>query len=1201
MLAGRMVINAKSGAERRSYRRYPLSIRVSVRLADGRDAQGRSLDICLGGLLFQPDASSTLLMASLPPHSSVKLTLRTLEQAALTLTATLARRTPSGIGFAFTALDATQLQQIHTLLSNQPARSRSTVPNPESISRCGAVFKHQLAALANLLLEELRKLEHTPDPQRLLATWQVDSQQYLQQFWAKQPESDPESGNIPTGTDSLRLLGEGELALWLAQVSLSQQIEQRHQAALFPLERRLSQLLGVRVAANNNPFAPTALLNALARTLKAQAWPEEYYQTVLNLLMQHSQENLTTLYAALNEVLEQSGVSAAPLAKKAPIRKPPADLPPPPAAETTKPSALPVSHNTYQHFNNLLALQEQFRSIPNQQAPTPVYTQAQLAAQLQHWEPTPQSTDAHTLKEGLLHYLQQADPSGLQPTPADNETLDLTLTAFQELFSDPGFAPELRHLSRRLIAPLTQIALTDKNFFVSVEHPARRMLNTLAQIGRGWSHHEGLGAHTLYGQLTRLTERLGNLQVADPSALEQAVGDFLRYLDREQQQRDMNQQRLLATQKGQERLGRAQQAVISSLNPLLSNRKIPTPIWQLIQYAWKDVLVLVYLQRGSEHESWTQGLTVVRQLLGTESVTRASLEAALGAGLQTIAFDAHRSEQLIAQACAAWLRPQDYPLETSLVSFPNAQCGREGDSACRLASQLQVGDWLEFLAPNGQWVQIRLAWKNNFNLNYLFVNRLGMKARECSLADLTELLRQPGTRVLERESLPLIEQAMYTRMDAIATDVSISARHDALTGLANRKELELRLGDLIHHAKARNETHALAYLDLDQFRLINDLCGHTSGDKLLTEIGNLLSEQVGKAGLLARIGGDEFALLLTDVSLLQATEIVEIQRQNIADYRFKWEAQYYPLHASAGLVMIDAGSHSAQSVLSAADAACYAAKQAGRNRLHVHDTQSAALQQTQMQWIPIIAAALEHKRLHLECQPIVPLGINGHGEHFEVLLRMSDSEGRRLSPGDFLPAAERFQRMPEIDRWVVQTVLEWMQQQTSLDWLEGFSINLSGQSINDPRFLDFLLAEIRNATGIAPEKLCFEATETVAIADLNNAAQAIRAIKELGCRFSLDDFGSGMSSFAYLRKLPVDYLKIDGMFIKHLDQDDTDFAFVKSIHEIAQFMGKKTIAEYVEHEAIATRLRQIGVHYAQGYYVGRPKNLHTLTRNGPTS
>ncbi len=1190
-----MVINAKSGAERRSYRRYPLSVRVSVQLADGREVQGRSLDICLGGLLFQPDTSGVALLATLPAHSTVGLSLRTPEHGNLMLTATLARRTPSGTGFAFAAANTAQLQQLHHLLVNpQTTRSRNTAPDPAPVQRCEAIFKHQLAILAQVLSSELQKLEQIPNAQVLLNTWQAEAQIQLQQFWAKQADEHAEDEGNQLTAGSLRLLDEGELTLWLVQVSLSQQIEQRHQAALFPLERRLSQLLGIRVAANNNPFAPTALLGALVRALKTHDWPSEQHQPVLTLLMQRSQDSLATLYAALNEVLEASGLSAAPLARKASPRK---ALPTPASSAPVPDGQTPVSPHGYQHFSNLMAIQEQLHAPKSAQRAVPVYTQEQLIAQLRHWEPADPMTNAHTLQEGLLEYLQQTSPSGAMPAPADSETLDLTLTAFQELFADPGFAPELRHLSRRLIAPLAQIALTDKSFFTSSSHPARRMLNTLAQVGRGWSHHEGLGANTLYGQLTRLTEQLGNLQATDPEGLERAVGDFLQYLDREQQQRELNQQRLLATQKGQERLSRAQQAVLQALNPLIGHRGIPVPVWQLLQYAWKDVLVLVQLQRGNEQERWTQGLGVVRQLLRAEPATLAALQTALKAGLQTIAFDAHRSEQLIAQACAAWATPKDYPLETNPISFPNAQCTREGDGACRVASQLQVGDWLEFLAPNGQWVQIRLAWKNSFNLSYLFVNRLGMKARECSLADLTELLRQPGTRILEREALPLVEQAMYTRMDAIATDVSISARHDALTGLANRKELELRLENLIHHAKTRDETHALAYLDLDQFRIINDLCGHTAGDNLLTEIGNILSDRAGRTGLLARIGGDEFALLLTDLNLAQATEAVEAQRQTVADYRFTWEGQHYPLHTSAGLVMIDAGSQSAQSVLSAADAACYAAKQAGRNRLHIHDIQSAASQQAQMQWVPIIAAALEHKRLHLECQPIVPLGINGHGEHFEVLLRMSDSEGRKLNPGDFLPAAERFQRMPEIDRWVVQTVLEWMQQQDSLDWLEGFSINLSGQSINDPRFLDFLLAEIRNASRINPEKLCFEATETVAIADLNNAAQAIRLIKELGCRFSLDDFGSGMSSFAYLRKLPVDYLKIDGMFIKQIDRDDTDFAFVRSIHEIAQFMGKKTIAEYVEHEAIATRLRQIGVHYAQGYYVGRPKNLQTLTRN----
>ncbi len=414
------------------------------------------------------------------------------------------------------------------------------------------------------------------------------------------------------------------------------------------------------------------------------------------------------------------------------------------------------------------------------------------------------------------------------------------------------------------------------------------------------------------------------------------------------------------------------------------------------------------------------------------------------------------------------------------------------------------------------------------------------------------------------------------------------AFHDVLTGLVNRSEFERRLNRALVTAKRKRTQHALLYLDLDQFKVVNDTCGHAAGDELLKQIAIILHEQIRGRDTLARLGGDEFSVLLENCPLSKAETIAASLRKVVQGFRFIWEDKVFVIGVSIGVVAIDHTSASTSELLSMADLACYAAKDRGRNRIQVYQEDDAELLKRlgEMNWANRIDTALEQNQFQLYRQTIKALNGAPKGlSHLELLLRLHDG-GEIIAPGAFIPAAERYQRMTAIDRWVITEAFAILS--------EGYfdadciiTINLSGQSLSHEPLFDFVTKQLKKYA-VAPERICFEITETAAIANFHTAIDFIRNIKRLGCHCALDDFGSGLSSFSYLKSLPVDYLKIDGSFICNMPHEPVDRSIVEAINKIGHDIGIKTIAEFVENKGIAKHLERIGVDYVQGYAIDRP-------------
>jgi diguanylate cyclase (GGDEF)-like protein/PAS domain S-box-containing protein len=427
--------------------------------------------------------------------------------------------------------------------------------------------------------------------------------------------------------------------------------------------------------------------------------------------------------------------------------------------------------------------------------------------------------------------------------------------------------------------------------------------------------------------------------------------------------------------------------------------------------------------------------------------------------------------------------------------------------------------------------------------------------------------------------------------------LSYQASHDALTDLINRREFENRVVTALDAIRGKpDDTHALLYLDLDQFKVVNDTFGHSAGDALLRQLSELVQANIRSTDLLARLGGDEFGILLERCSEERAIEVAEKIRGTIEGYRFEWQDSFTTVRCSIGVVMVTSENADVAGLMSSADVACYSAKDMGRNQVHLYKDSDASMRHEEMKWVSRISSAVEEDRLELFFQPIIGIGKeNGTSRgHYELLLRMRDEGGELVSPDQFIPAAERYNLMSTLDRWVIRTALaELADRDAEGEARYTIAINLSGTSLSEDRFLEDVITELEKQK-LPTGAVCFEITETAAISNLSRVVHFMQTLKKLGCMFSLDDFGSGLSSFTYLKNLPVDYLKIDGQFIRNVADDTVDESMVKAIWEVGHAMGIQTIAERVETKQVLEKLGSLGVEFAQGYYIARPTSVRSF-------
>ncbi|HVY82672.1 MAG TPA: EAL domain-containing protein [Steroidobacteraceae bacterium] len=430
-----------------------------------------------------------------------------------------------------------------------------------------------------------------------------------------------------------------------------------------------------------------------------------------------------------------------------------------------------------------------------------------------------------------------------------------------------------------------------------------------------------------------------------------------------------------------------------------------------------------------------------------------------------------------------------------------------------------------------------------------------------------------------------------TELRGLARQMSYQATHDALTGLVNRREFERRLEEAVESGHRGDGQHVLCYIDLDRFKVVNDTSGHLAGDSMLREVAKLLRDAVRDSDTVARLGGDEFGMLLIGCPLEKARQIADDVCRAVADYRFVWKDRIFNIGTSVGLVEISRESGTLEELLAAADSACYVAKKQGTGRVAVYSARDEALARHsgEIQWLQRLQTALKENRFQLYHQPIVPaFGDDGGGPAMEVLVRLRDEEGHEVPPSDFVRAAERYRLMGLVDRWVVQTTLAALGRGAiPIPATRSVAINISGQTLGDTQFLEFVV-ECLDSTGVTPAQVCFEITESAVVANMDHARRFVGVLHGMGCKFALDDFGSGVGSFSNLKNLPMDYLKIDGSFMRNLARDSVNQAMVTAMIKLARTLNFKVIAEQVEDAAALEAARRMGVDYVQGYAIGKP-------------
>ncbi len=824
--------------------------------------------------------------------------------------------------------------------------------------------------------------------------------------------------------------------------------------------------------------------------------------------------------------------------------------------------------------------------------------------------------NAATLLEGELEESseQLGTKGGKAISPIDKQKLDVYDHLFQALLNELMLTPSIKSYLEKIKLPLMALSIQDPNFLDSEEHPARHMLNQLFSLESALDQNKVIKNTQVKALVDQLVARIAQGSITNPDVFAK-VNEELREISQPiVKSRDFNIRRVVEVYEGKQKLEKARQKVQIEIDKRLADKTIPSIISLLLDSGWQHLLVITELN-DNEHGSRQRYLHTLDQLLewyseldnlSDDLLSPIQLEldfidSKLGS-VCTNAFT-HNSimEELTNTLIGTGLPRIRKPLFQILVTSKSAQAVVAAteiiaDSWHLQAEQFVVGDWFTFSPEKQAFEPLKLVWIGELPQVYVFVNRDGYKKQELSKNELAELLETGIVTQIENLDEPLMDRATTTMLQQMQEKLIYSVSHDPVTNLPNRKRFINLLKEQI--LNVNNLKHVLCYLEIEDFRIITNVCGIFGGDQLLIQIAHLISAELGKDGVISRLGDKTFGFLLKNCTPEEGYETTKKIRGLINKTNFIWNDKSYTISVSIGLVPIVENNPNVEEVLQKADTVNISAKRAGHNRIRVYleDDEVLKAQTDIHEWAGRIDRIFAQNRLFARCQMISPIDPEKNNHfHYEILLGVRDEDGSVIPPDKFIPAVERCQRMPEIDRWVVENVFAWILANSSdFDKIGGFAINLSGQSLNSEEFLNFLKDRLA-VQDIPGEKITFEVTETVAAGSLVFTKRFIKEIKQFGCKFSLDDFGTGYSSYSYLKSLDVDYLKIDGAFVKDITNSPTDRVMVNSMNEIARSLNMETIAEYVENMEIHAVLKEIGVDYAQGWGVHKPMPLADLS------
>ncbi len=1056
-------------------------------------------------------------------------------------------------------------------------------------------------------------------------------------------------GSEEKTADEMSLVDEEEFETWLALSEIIAGVENRNHDQLHGLEARLSQMTGKGVNSRNNPLGPAVICHHFHQAINRQEFSHQPAQVLWRTFGKTVAAELRSLYREVNDLLMDAGILpnlvVAPLRPRRPAPRPvpgpeapaealaqpmenragapapahghprhyPAEyadayMAPPPATATTGSKIIDIQE--------LLASRLKPRSAPVESGPPqPPFGLAELEQALADLQRAHDQDRRYPLGSRIDEALRRRHGLHSQ-RPLANKHAKAILLA-QELLStisdDSVVDPRAKEWIQRLEIQLLKMFLSEQDVLADPEHPARDLLNQLGRASIGKVQELNAREQQLVDKIDGIVDRLSEMQHPDRDSFADAAQQLETLLKRQHRLRSTQLKRVLEAAEGQQRLDQARAGVQALLNERFAGRQVPKPVLDLLRLGWRNLLDLAAVRAGPDGEECRDAMTVVEdldRLLDAEAkptdkdLTRSrELLKQIDERLTESRVDAADRSTLLKQLKELLPGPDKPPeRQPERIDFrperpptPPEPDDADPENAhwLGMAKMLDKGSWLLFPAPDGTTQPIKLAWISDNRDRYVFVNRNGQKALEISPGELAEKLHAKQAQMVDQPDQPLVDRTWHGMVQTMHDQLAHQATHDQLTECLNRKEFERQIRLKLGESKLMHTQHIALQIEIDQFRVINNTSGHDAGDQLLQDLARTMRRQLGADGGLARLGGDTFAVLLPRTEPAPGHEVAEKLRRAITDHRTRWKRSKLKATASIGLVSIDRASESVSQVLNQMDSACSAAKDAGRDRVKSYqiDDQELSQRDRAMALVTELESALDSDRIELYGQRILPLSPGADGKHhFEVLCRMRAKDGSLVLPDEFVPAAEAYGRIHFLDEWVFRRAFAMLTESPLKSKVARLSLNLSAKTFGRPRFLAFV-QRLFEETGLEPSKICFEITETAAISNLSRCTDFLRELRYLGCRFSLDDFGTGLSSFSYLKHLPVDYLKIDGSFVKDIASSTADYGLVRTINEIGHFLGKETVAEYVESEEVLEHLREIGLDFAQGFAIEEPRPL----------
>ena len=1202
------------GSDRRRFERFEIKLPGKIGALDGPAVPCEVRDYCSGGMLVQllagPNSAHAFDIDEMVALSTFLLT--DAGRRGIQIKAIVAWVNDRHLGVRFKKPSTAIVDTLgrHDQLVRKASNTGMVAPKANSEGRCLAKIRHVAQGSLPALMRELlgQTLEHlldtadrvTSDADRQQVYGDLSSLERLRNqdllirevlSQALDPALDDKSPDDDS-TGELALVDTDDFERWLEASRAANLLERKFNVRLAALGSRLAAMRDSALPnALSVPFEPKNFTDALKVLAKQLELGSVTRSVLFERCVEVLGENLDGFYTEIETALDALGAPKGLPQQRKKVAHGAAEGAQAEGSATAAPQA---DSNPGQDG---IVMSPEMAELMH--APAGRVDLAESAARV--------AVDARALEVLIERDRQQRESQA-------GELVDNLSVSLGSTESMAGWIEEIR-------GSLVKEAVSDPQFFHNRQHPLNGLLDSLGRLQQYRPTPDDDPKHDrLRRQINQILEPITRGET--DLAVLRSIADSIAGLTEEQSEHyQRNVERVIEASEGRDRVRRARAGVTAELNKRYAGRRVPSVVRELLDVGWRALLELAALNAAEREGDLARQLNLLDSVvshLGGEAfedestrVEKVSLLVQLSKELGTAAFDPFSRNAVESRLRKELIGPATEP--TEFIEMPAVEAGEQdpGPAAETRPQQIpqavwrdvldncrsiRLGDRMRFAEMQDGEQVLRVAWIRSDHELFTLVDHRGIRAREITLHELAAGVCRRTISLDIVDGRPLSGRAVDQMLEGMEDRLSHQASHDSLTGLINRRQFNSALEQAVLAPNGTGRPPVLAWVDIDQFKLINDMHGYSTGDRLLVAIAGLLDRSKGNK-LVGHLGADRFAVLLSNVTGEQARQWAADVCAEVRDLSFDWNGNATALSVSLGLVSVAVAKDGIGEVLQAVERALAAAKTAGGDQgfMYSDDDPDIARQRDSVKWVARVDEALVDGELRLRCQPIVPVRPGeGMHPHYEVLLGVASGSNQALPIAEFIEAAERYKRMRAVDRWVTKTVFDWINRHRDrMPELHGFAINLSGQTASDPAFIDFVRQQFQR-TGIDHDWVSFEVTETAAVASLSGTAGIIHELKRMGCKVALDDFGSGLASYSYLKELPVDWLKIDGVFVRDITNDREDYAVVKSINDIGHFLGKKTIAEYVKDDATLDRIREIGVDFGQGFGIARPMLMDDL-------